>query len=203
MKDKAERTKNINEKLLQVLEPEEKKKLGLNVKGGNFKKGDAIVKEDEYDDILYYLENRVCKTKKRVEIGKKEVSGKDIKKDDSIGVDYFLKGKLRDETVIAWSDDVKVVGLSLDEFVDVEDLWEIFAEYYPEIKKREEERLERERIEREKKEKKEEEKIEEEKKEENKIISKSTIKKVEEKKWWLIKLMKINKMIMKNKFILI
>ena len=101
MKDKAERTKNINEKFLQVLEPEEKKKLALNVKRGNFKKGDAIVKEDEYGDILYYLENRVCKTKKRVEIGKKEVSGKDIKKDDSIGVDCFLKGKLRDETVIA------------------------------------------------------------------------------------------------------
>ena len=65
MKDKAERTKNINEKLLQVLEPEEKKKLALNVKRGNFKKGDVIVKEDEYDDILYYLENMVCKTKKK------------------------------------------------------------------------------------------------------------------------------------------
>ena len=65
MKDKAERTKNINEKLLQVLEPEEKKKLALNVKRGNFKKGDVIVKEDEYGDILYYLENRVCKTKKK------------------------------------------------------------------------------------------------------------------------------------------
>ena len=60
--------------------------------------------------------------KKRVEIGKKEVSGKDIKKDDSIGVYCFLKGKLRDETVIARSDDVKVVGLSLDEFIDVEDI---------------------------------------------------------------------------------
>ena len=159
MKDKAERTKNINEKLLQVLEPEEKKKLALNVKRGNFKKGDAIVKEDEYGDILYYLENGICKTKKRVEIGKKEVPGKDIKKGDLIGVDCFLKGKLRDETVIAWSDDVKVVGLSLDEFIDVEDIMrrkdEIFSKYYPEIKKREEEeRLERERIEREKKEKK-------------------------------------------------
>ena len=154
MEDKAKRTININKKFLKLLEPEDKKQLALNVKRGNFKKGDVIVKEDEYGDILYYLENRVCKTKKRVEIGKKEVSGKDIKKDDSIGVDCFLKGKLRDETVIAWSDDVKVVGLSLDEFVDVEDLWEIFAEYYPAIKKREEERLERERIEREKKEKK-------------------------------------------------
>ena len=122
MKDKAERTKNINEKFLQVLEHEEQKKLALNVKRGNFKKGDAIVKEDEYGDILYYLENRVCKTKKRVEIGKKEVPGKDIKKGDLIGVDCFLKGKLRDETVIARSDDVKVVGLSLDEFVDVEDI---------------------------------------------------------------------------------
>ena len=101
MKDKAERTKNINEKFLQVLEHEEQKKLALNVKRGNFKKGDAIVKEDEYGDIVYYLENGVCKTKKRVEFGKKEVPGKDIKKDDLIGVDYFLKGKLRDETVIA------------------------------------------------------------------------------------------------------
>ena len=60
MKDKAERTININEKFLQkidflqVLEPEEQKKLALNVKRGNFKKGDAIVKEDEYGDILYY-----------------------------------------------------------------------------------------------------------------------------------------------------
>ena len=60
--------------------------------------------------------------KKRVEFGKKEVPGNDIKKDDLIGVDCFLKGKLRDETVIAWSDDVKVVGLSLGEFVDVEDI---------------------------------------------------------------------------------
>ncbi len=60
--------------------------------------------------------------KKRVEYRKKEVLWKDIKKDDLIGVDCFLKGKLSDETVIAWSDDVKVVGLSLDEFVDVEDI---------------------------------------------------------------------------------
>ena len=71
---------------------------------------------------LFYLENGVCKTKKRVEFGKKEVPWKDIKKDDSIGVYCFLKGKLRDETVIAWSDYVKVVGLSLDEFIDVEDI---------------------------------------------------------------------------------
>ncbi len=65
-------------------------------------------------------------------------------------MDCFLKGKLRDETVIAWSDDVKVVDLSLDEFVDFEDIMrrkdKIFTEYYPAIKKREEEeRLERER----------------------------------------------------------
>ena len=64
--------------------------------------------------------------------------------------------------------------MSLDEFVDVEDIMrrkdEFFAKYYPEIKKREEkERIERERIEREKKEKEEEEKIEEEKKEENNV----------------------------------
>ena len=117
MKDKAERTKNINEKLLQVLEPKEKKKLALNVKRGNFKKGDVIVKEDKCGDILYYLENRVCKIKKRVVYRKKEVPGKDIKNGDLIGVDCFLKGKLREETVI----DVKVVGLSLDEFVDLFD----------------------------------------------------------------------------------
>ena len=57
------------------------------------------------------------KQKKRVEIGKKDVPGKDIKNGDLIGVDCFLKGKLREETVI----DVKVVGLSLDEFVDLFD----------------------------------------------------------------------------------
>ena len=101
MKDKAERTKNINEKFLQVLEHEEQNKLALNEKRSNFKKEDAIVKEDEYGDFLYYQENGVCKTKKRVEFEKKEVPGKDIKKDDLIGVDCFLKGKLRDETVIA------------------------------------------------------------------------------------------------------
>ena len=144
----------------------------------------SIVKEGEYGDILYYLENWVCKTKKRVEIGKKEVSGKDIKKGDLIGVDCFLKGKLRDETVIAWSDDIKVVGLSLDEFIDVEDLWEIFSEYYPEIKKKRRGKIRKRKNWKGKKRKKKEEEIEEEKKEENKIISKSTIKKVEEKKWW-------------------
>ena len=107
MKDKAERTRNINEQFLQkidflqVLEPEEQKKLALTIKRGNFKKGDVIVKEGEYGDVLYYLENGICKTKKRGEIGKKEIPGKDIKKGDLIGVDCFLKGKLRDETVIA------------------------------------------------------------------------------------------------------
>ena len=54
MKDKAERTINLNEKFLKLLEPKEEKKLALNVKRGNFKKGNAIVKEDEYGDILYY-----------------------------------------------------------------------------------------------------------------------------------------------------
>ena len=101
MEDKAKRTININEKFLKLLEPKEKKQLALNVKRGNFKKGDVIVKEDKCGDILYYLENRVCKIKKRVVYRKKEVPGKDIKKGDLIGVDCFLKGKLRDETVIA------------------------------------------------------------------------------------------------------
>ena len=73
--------------------------------------------------ILYIIQKiGFIKQKKRVVYRKKEVPGKDIKKDDLIGVDCFLKGKLRDETVIARSDDVKVVGLSLDEFVDVEDI---------------------------------------------------------------------------------
>ena len=117
MEDKAKRTININEKFLKLLEPKEKKQLALNVKRGNFKKGDVIVKEDKCGDILYYLENRVCKIKKRVVYRKKEVPGKDIKNGDLIGLDCFLKGKLREETVI----DVKVVGLSLDEFVDLFD----------------------------------------------------------------------------------
>ena len=45
MKDKAERTKNINEKFLQVLEHEEQKKLGLNIKRGNLKKEMLLLKK--------------------------------------------------------------------------------------------------------------------------------------------------------------
>ena len=52
--------------------------------------------------ILYIIQKiGFIKQKKRVVYRKKEVPGKDIKKDDLIGVDCFLKGKLRDETVIA------------------------------------------------------------------------------------------------------
>ena len=53
--------------------------------------------------VIFYIIQKIgfVKQKKRVEFGKKEVPWKDIKKDDLIGVDCFLKGKLRDETVIA------------------------------------------------------------------------------------------------------
>ena len=79
MEDKAKRTININEKFLKLLEPKEKKQLALNVKRGNFKKGDVIVKEDKCGDILYYLENRVYKIKKELYIGKKKFLGKILK----------------------------------------------------------------------------------------------------------------------------
>ena len=82
----------------------------------------------------------------------------------------------------------------------------IFSEYYPEIKKKRRGKIrKRKNWKGKQRKKKEEEKIEEEKKEENKIISKRIEKVEEEKKMIviLIKLMKINKMIMKNKFILI
>ncbi len=169
MQEKAERKNNINEAFLQkidflkVLTPEEQKKLSQSIKRGNFKKGDIIIKENEYGDVLYYLESGICKTKKRVDLGKKEIPGKDIKKGDLIGIDSFLKGKPREETVIAGSDDVKVVCLSNNEFNnligDIEEVIrrndEIFNKYYPEVTQREEEeRLERERIEKEKEEKK-------------------------------------------------
>ena len=132
MQEKAERKNNINEAFLQkidflkVLTPEEQKKLSQSIKRGNFKKGDIIIKENEYGDVLYYLESGICKTKKRVDLGKKEIPGKDIKKGDLIGIDSFLKGKPREETVIAGSDDVKVVCLSNNEFNnligDIEDV---------------------------------------------------------------------------------
>ena len=52
--------------------------------------------------VIFYIIYKIgfVKQKKRVEFEKKEVPGKDIKKDDLIGVDCFLKGKLSDETVI-------------------------------------------------------------------------------------------------------
>ncbi len=53
MKDKAERIININETFLKLLGPKEKKKSALNVKRGNFKKGDVIINEGEYGDIFY------------------------------------------------------------------------------------------------------------------------------------------------------
>ena len=200
MQEKAERKNNINEAFLQkidflkVLTPEEQKKLSQSIKRGNFKKGDIIIKENEYGDVLYYLESGICKTKKRVDLGKKEIPGKDIKKGDLIGIDSFLKGKPREETVIAGSDDVKVVCLSNNEFNnligDIEDVIrrndEIFNKYYPEVTQREEEeRLERERIEKEKEEKKkkeEEDKLRQEQEEKEKEEREKKAKEDEEKK---------------------
>ena len=40
----------------------------------------SIVKEGEYGDILYYLENGVCKTKKELKLCKKKFLGKILKK---------------------------------------------------------------------------------------------------------------------------
>ena len=53
MKDKAERTKNINEKFLQVLEHEEQKKLALNVKRGNLKKEMLLLKK--MNMVIFYI----------------------------------------------------------------------------------------------------------------------------------------------------
>ena len=53
MKDKAERTKNINEKFLQVLEYEEQKKLALNVKRGNLKKETLLLKK--MNMVIFYI----------------------------------------------------------------------------------------------------------------------------------------------------
>ena len=53
MKDKAERTKNRNEKFLQVLEYEEQKKLALNVKRGNLKKEMLLLKK--MNMVIFYI----------------------------------------------------------------------------------------------------------------------------------------------------
>ena len=53
MKDKAERTKNINEKFLQVLEHEEQKKLALNVKKVILKKEMLLLKK--MNMVIFYI----------------------------------------------------------------------------------------------------------------------------------------------------
>ena len=134
----------VDKKYNEIKEKKYKEWLDNKNKENQQENNEKIEKEEEKDE-------------------KKEIPGKDIKKGDLIGIDSFLKGKPREETVIAGSDDVKVVCLSNNEFNnligDIEDVIrrndEIFNKYYPEvIQREEEERLERERIEKEKEEKK-------------------------------------------------
>ena len=166
-------------KLFEDLEQKDLNKLATLFKEGVYTQGETIYKSGQYGDVLYIIEKGECVALKADEPGKLETEGEVFKYGSVFGENALLLGEVRDETLIAKSEFVKVIGLDRESVKGayglVENLLKTKYDEVMEAKKREEE----EKI------KKEEEILREiqRKKEEEERLERERLARIEEEKY--------------------
>ena len=101
--------KNIQ--ILETLKDDEFEKLEDISKEAIYHNGEAILKENEFSNNMYIIDEGKCIGTKTKEQGKGPVKNKEYRKGDIIGEFALLKGEKSQENIIVNSDTVKLICL--------------------------------------------------------------------------------------------
>ena len=130
-------------KLFEDLEQKDFSKLATLFKEGVYTQGETIYKSGQYGEVLYIIEKGECIALRADEPGKLETEGEVFKYGSVFGENALLLGAVREETLIAKSEFVKVIGLDRDSvkgaYGSVETLLKKKHDEVMEMKKKEEE----------------------------------------------------------------
>ena len=166
-------------KLFEDLEQKDVIKLATLFKEGVYSQGETIYKSGQYGDVMYIIEKGECVALKADEPGKLETEGEVFKYGSVFGENALLLGEVRDETLIAKSDVVKVIG------VDRETIRSVYGSVEALLKTKYDEVMEVKRKEEEEKIKKEEDILKEiqRQKEEAERLERERLARIEEEKY--------------------
>ena len=166
-------------KLFEDLEQKDVIKLATLFKEGIYSQGETIYKSGQYGDVMYIIEKGECVALKADEPGKLETEGDVFKYGSVFGENALLLGEVRDETLIAKSDVVKVIG------VDRETIRSVYGSVEALLKTKYDEVMEVKRKEEEEKIKKEEDILKEiqRQKEEAERLERERLARIEEEKY--------------------
>ena len=166
-------------KLFEDLEQKDVIKLATLFKEGVYSQGETIYKSGQYGDVMYIIEKGECVALKTSEPGKLETEGEVFKYGSVFGENALLLGEVRDETLIAKSDVVKVIG------VDRETIRSVYGSVEALLKTKYDEVMEVKRKEEEEKIKKEEDILKEiqRQKEEAERLERERLARIEEEKY--------------------
>ena len=97
--------------ILSTIDSYELGKICDSLKVGVFKKDDYIIKEGEFGDVFYIIEEGKCKATKTLEPGKPEEIINELKEGDYFGERALLRGEPRYANIVVVSDTAKVISL--------------------------------------------------------------------------------------------
>ena len=108
-----------NVKVFETLEDAEFERLTQIAKQTIYYKGDTIIKEDEFSNMLMIIEEGNCVGKKIIEKGKMPVKKKDYKEGYIFFEQALLKPEISQENIIAESDVVKLICIDRYSFKNI------------------------------------------------------------------------------------
>ena len=97
--------------ILETLTDEELIKLDDISKEAIYYNGETIIKENEFSNVMFYIDKGRCIGTQTEENGKMPIKTKDYREGDIIGERALLKGEKRQENIIANSEYVKMICL--------------------------------------------------------------------------------------------
>ena len=115
---KREKYENFLKKvdILSTIEPYELTQISDAIKSATYKKDEYIIKEGEFGEIFYILEEGECVATKTLEPGKPEEVIKEYKTGDYFGERALIRGEPRYANVVVKSEFAKVISLDRTSF---------------------------------------------------------------------------------------
>ena len=101
--------KNVD--ILSTIDSYELGQICDSLKDGIYKKDDYIIREGEFGDVFYILEEGKCHATKTLEPGKPETIINELKEGDYFGERALLRGEPRYANIVVSSDTAKVISL--------------------------------------------------------------------------------------------
>ena len=95
-------------KIFSTLDPNELEKVEQIEKEGIFSKGEKLIEENDYGNVLYIIDEGKCIGTQTIEEGKIPIKVNEYTEKNTIGEGSLIKGEKSNENIIADSDIVKV-----------------------------------------------------------------------------------------------